>query len=82
VKGRVAAIERRIRGATGPLVIIIRRGLPTTDGDPDPKFAKASGGTRWDRGRTETFAEFRVRVMAAAVATGQKHIVFGGLSRV
>ena len=65
MKRRVAAIDWRVRGASGPLVIIISGGLPSTDGDPDPKFAIATKRTLWNRGPAETFAEFRVRMMSA-----------------
>jgi hypothetical protein len=75
---RVAALERRIAGARGRVLIIISGGLPSPDGDPDPKFATAGDATRWECGPAETFAEFRARVRTAAAATA-RHIVFGGL---
>jgi hypothetical protein len=78
MKRRVAALERRIREANGPLVFIVRGGVPDPAGDPDPKFAIANNGTRWDRGPDESFAKFCARVMAAAAGIGQ-HIVIGGL---
>lgn len=77
MKRRVATLERRIPGARGPLVIIISGGLPSPDGDPDPKSATANG-MRWERGPVEAFAEFHARVATAAVATARL-IVFGGL---
>jgi hypothetical protein len=78
MKRRVAALERRIREANAPIVIIVHGGFPVPDGDPDPKFAISRDGTRLDRGPDESFTEFCARVRAAAAETGQ-HIVIGGL---
>ncbi len=77
MKRRVAALERRFRKASAPLLIVVRGGFSDSTGDPDPKFATARNGTRWDRGPDESFSEFCGRVRAAAEATGQDIVVAG-----
>ena len=75
IERRLAAAERRLkRGRTELEVIVIRGGL---DGG-DPTFFNAAGA-RSERASDESFAAFKARVVAEAVAAGQKFVIIGGL---
>jgi hypothetical protein len=76
IEHRLTAIERRLMPSpAGPEIIEIRGGFH----GGDPTFAIA-GALRWERAPAESFAAFRARAVAAAAASDEPFVVFGGLS--
>ena len=79
VKARLAAAEARLRKVKGPalLCIMIRGGLEPSNGQQN--FAHI-GDLLWRREASETVDAFQRRVREAAIASGERFVVFGGLS--
>jgi hypothetical protein len=80
LKARLAAAEARLRKVKGPalLCIMIRGGLEPNGSQQD--FAHI-GDLLWQRAANETVDAFQCRVREAATASGERFVVFGGLSR-
>lgn len=73
---RLATVEQRLTPPRAdPQVIRIRGGLH----GGDPMHATA-GGMCWECAPGESFADFKARVVAAAIAAGERFIVVRGLS--
>ncbi len=70
---RLEAVMNRVRPKL--LSIVIVGGLP---GDRHENFAQA-GDMLWEREANETVADFQRRAREAALSSGQRFIVFGGL---
>ena len=71
---RLAAVERRLApSSVEPMVIVVSGGLQSGD----PTHATV-GGVELVCGPSESFADFRARVVAAAKAAGERHVVIGG----
>jgi hypothetical protein len=75
IERRLAVAERRTMPVSTDLhVIIVEGGLHSGD----PIFAQA-GTLRWFRAPTESFSEFRAKVLSEAISAGEMLVVFGGL---
>ena len=77
LKARLAAAEARLRKVKGPalLCITITGGLKSHGPD---NFAQ-SGDLLLGREANETVDAFQRRVREAAIASGERFVVFGGL---
>jgi len=77
LKARLAAAEARLRKVKGPelLCIVVTGGLKSHGPD---NFAQI-GGLLWRREANETVDAFHRRVREAAIASGKRIVVFGGL---
>jgi hypothetical protein len=74
LRNRIEALERRLAYRNTPQLIEIKGGLP------DEAHMHASAGKLYfEQADHETLAAFRARALAAAKATGEPFLVFGGL---
>jgi len=77
LKARLAAAEARLRKVKGPalLWIMVSGGLEPNGHE---NFAQI-GDLLWRREANETVDAFHRRVREAAIASGKRFVVFGGL---